>query len=90
MIGAVDGIEYDEDKNQINTGDTLLTFTDGVTEAMNKDGGFYGDDRLFDFFSKSKFETAESLTNDVLSSVEKFAIDTEQADDITILALRPD
>jgi PAS domain S-box-containing protein len=90
VVGAVDGIEYKEDEDQISTGDTLLAFTDGVTEAMNRDGGFYGDDRLFEFFSASNFETAESLTNDVLSSVEKFAVDTEQADDITILALRPD
>jgi serine phosphatase RsbU (regulator of sigma subunit) len=90
VIGAMDGIEYNEDKNQINTGDTLLVFTDGVTEAMNRDGGFYGNDRLFQLFSASNFDTAESLTAEVLSSVEKFAVDTEQADDITILALKPD
>ncbi|MHC4070503.1 MAG: SpoIIE family protein phosphatase [Planctomycetota bacterium] len=89
VVGAMDGIEYNEDTNQIYTGDTLLAFTDGVTEAMNSDGALYGDDRLFELISKRKCETAESLTKEVLSSVEEFAVGAEQADDITILSLRP-
>jgi sigma-B regulation protein RsbU (phosphoserine phosphatase) len=66
----------------------VLLFTDGVTEAMDVGGNLYSDARLEKLLQESQLETVEAAVDTVLSSVKRFEIGAEQADDITILALR--
>jgi sigma-B regulation protein RsbU (phosphoserine phosphatase) len=87
IIGAVEGVAFREDQVQIGEQDTLLLFTDGVTEAMDTAEQLYSEDRLEEFLKISD-NTPEKLTSDVLQAVEKFATGAEQADDITMLAFR--
>ena len=87
IIGAVEGVAFREDQVQIGEQDTLFLFTDGVTEAMDTSNQLYSEDRLEEFLRKAD-NTPDQLTGEVLSDVEKFATDAEQADDITILAFR--
>jgi sigma-B regulation protein RsbU (phosphoserine phosphatase) len=87
IIGAVEGVAFREDQVQIGEQDTLLLFTDGVTEAMDTSDQLYSEARLEEFLGKSD-NTPDQLTGDVLQAVEKFATGAEQADDITLLAFR--
>ena len=87
IIGAVEGVAYREDQIEIGEKDTLLLFTDGVTEAMDTSNQLYSEARLEEFLKKSD-NTPEQLTVAVLDAVEQFATGAEQADDITILAFR--
>ncbi len=88
IIGAVEGATFKQDQIQLDKCDTLLVITDGVTEAMNPQGELYSDPRLEEFLVKEDFPSAEAMVNNTLASVENYATGAEQADDITILALR--
>jgi sigma-B regulation protein RsbU (phosphoserine phosphatase) len=87
IIGAVEGVAFREDQVPIGAQDTLLLFTDGVTEAMDTSDHLYSEARLEEFLRQSD-NTPEQLTGEVLQAVEQFAAGAEQADDITLLAFR--
>ena len=87
IIGAVEGVAYREDQVQVGEQDTLLLFTDGVTEAMDTADQLYSEDRLEKVLKQSD-NTPEKLTVAVLAAIEQFATGAEQADDITMLAFR--
>jgi len=87
IIGAVEGVAFREDQVQIGMQDTLLLFTDGITEAMDTSDQLYSEARLEEFLKKSD-NTPDRLTGEVLQAVEQFATGAEQADDITLLAFR--
>ena len=86
IIGAIEGIAYRENELSFSRNDTLLLFTDGVTEAMNPAGELYLEGRLEAFLNKQDALPTDVLINEALAAVEEFAADAEQADDITLLA----
>ncbi|MBP5399181.1 MAG: SpoIIE family protein phosphatase [Alphaproteobacteria bacterium] len=61
-----------------------LLYTDGVTEAENKDAKFYGENRLLKIFEKTKSVPSENLDL-ILKDIKKFVKNTPQSDDITML-----
>ena len=87
--GPVPRIEYTEHTVSITEDFRLLLYTDGVTEAQNQSGGFFGESRLLrlagDVFRVGM--TAQETVQAVRDSVEKFARGAPQADDITALCL---
>jgi sigma-B regulation protein RsbU (phosphoserine phosphatase) len=86
IIGALEELAYGESSVNLGKGDQLFIFTDGVTEAMDKDQNLYSESRLEELLAESTSETVELLINESLASVEKYAAGAEQADDITLLA----
>ncbi len=90
VVGAMDGIAYGENSVFLGKNDQLLIFTDGVTEAMDVTDQLYGEQRVIDHFQSSQDSGPDILVSGTLDSVEAFAGEAEQADDITILALRYD
>ena len=88
VAGAMNGISYREDVVVLKPGDTLLMFTDGVTEATNTSGELFSEARLVGLLGQSALQEVEPLLATILSSVHAFEGDAEQADDITVLALR--
>ena len=87
-LGMLEGTEYKASTAQLEPGDGLLFFTDGVTEAVNPEGEEYGLVRLFKLVKANNRKPVEKLQEIVLNAINEFAAGTEQADDITILALR--
>jgi len=65
-----------------------LLYTDGVTEAMNEVGELYSDPRLLEVARQKGREAPQPLVEHILASVEAFAGQAPQADDITLLAVR--
>ena len=88
VVAAMEGIAYSEKSYQLEEGDTLLMFTDGVTEADNVNEEFFGDDALEKLFSDWKDGTVEELVTHVIETVHAFEGENRQADDITVLALQ--
>ena len=87
IIGAVDGVAFKEDTGVLGKDETLVIFTDGVTEAMDPSDNLYTEARLEALLDGIGTEP-EALTADMLSDVERHANGADQADDITILAYR--
>ena len=88
VAGAIDDYQYSEDKIQMEHGDILLLYTDGVTEATNTDFNEYGDERLKALLKKQAQEECQQIINAVKADVKAFVGEAEQSDDITLLALR--
>jgi sigma-B regulation protein RsbU (phosphoserine phosphatase) len=88
VVGAMDGLAYGEDSTHFSQGHQLLVFTDGITEAMDLSDQLYGEQRVVDVFQASTDPNTNTVVDITLDAVESFAGEAEQADDITILALR--
>jgi sigma-B regulation protein RsbU (phosphoserine phosphatase) len=88
VMGAMPGLAYGEDEARLEKEDSLFVFTDGVTEAMNPEGQLFGETRLESFLGSADQSSTQSLTGGALQSVEQFAAEADQFDDITILVYR--
>jgi len=72
----------------IATGDVFLLYTDGLTEAMNPAGDFFGEDRLSALVQSHGTAPFSELRDEILSSISTFVGPAEQQDDMTMLLLR--
>ncbi|OIQ49210.1 Phosphoserine phosphatase RsbU [Pseudodesulfovibrio hydrargyri] len=88
VAGIMEGMEYSTKVMTLKPGDLLFIYTDGVTEAMDPDGGLFGDDRLMAMLSAEKEPFAPKLVKDVGGAIRVFARGAEQSDDITMLAMQ--
>ena len=88
IVGAFDDIEYKEDTLQLEHGDTLVMFTDGVTEAMNGAEQEFGVERLDNILSGMAGKGSQQIVEAVKAGVSDFVDDAEQSDDITMLVLK--
>ncbi len=87
-LGLMPGLEYETNTVTLSAGDTVLLYTDGVTEAMDAEDNEFGDDRLLHIFSEAPPEGCMEANDAVFQAVRDFAGDTPQSDDITCLTLR--
>ena len=88
MLGVFEGFRYQTRSAQIEPGEGVLVYTDGVTEARNKEGGFYEEERLEAYLAAHASRPADELVRGLHSDVERFEAGASRADDITVLALR--
>jgi serine phosphatase RsbU (regulator of sigma subunit) len=87
-IGLFEQETYNSSRIQLEPGDTLLLYTDGVTEAEDKDRNLFQDGRLKEVFSQHQDASLKQLQDGIVSAVEKFTEGASQADDVTLLVVR--
>ena len=88
MVGAIDGLPYHEATLQLEKGDALVMYTDGVTEAMNIDYQQFGEERLEETLEDVAMHNCQEMVDAIKSDVAAFAGEAEQSDDITVLTLK--
>lgn len=88
MVGAFEGVEYKESTIKLEQGDTLVMFTDGVTEAMNAAKEEFGNERLDSILVSERGKSSRLVIESVKSGIASFVEGAEQHDDITILVMR--
>ena len=88
VVGVMDDFEFTEETLTLEPGDTLLLYTDGVTEAFNSHEEDFGEKRLEEALSKLTQKSCQEIVDGVKSDVSAFVGETEQSDDITLLALK--
>lgn len=86
-LGLMDDVNYPLNHTQLQRGDKLFLYTDGVDEAFNDQQEMYGHERLNTFLEKSQFETVDIIGSECFTGVQQFAGDFEQSDDITVMVL---
>lgn len=84
-IGVMDDYPYEVETKSLDPGDIVVIVTDGVDEAMNAKGEFYGAERTIDFIKNGPAK-ADELGKALLADVRKHAAGHPQNDDITIMA----
>jgi sigma-B regulation protein RsbU (phosphoserine phosphatase) len=88
MVGAIDGIEYHEERFTMEKGDALVMFTDGVTEAMNTSFEEFGENRLVETLEGVTLHSCKQIIEAVKTDVASFTKDAEQSDDLTLLVIK--
>lgn len=89
VLAGMEGVQYKLQDLQMNPGDILFLYTDGVVEAANIENELYGEDRLLACLQNmDRSQSMEYLCCEVIGDVGRFVGDAEQFDDITMLALR--
>lgn len=88
MVGAIPDVEYHEGTLQLEEGDLLMMFTDGVTEAMNVSFTEYGDERLVAVLKSAAGSNCQEIIDMVKADVSDFTEGAEQSDDITMLTIK--
>ena len=88
VLAGMDGVRYKEQQIQLNQGDEIYLYTDGVTEAHNSNMELFGEDRLLNSLDQTKDLTVEEICRKVKADVDVFQGDAEQFDDITMLCVR--
>jgi phosphoserine phosphatase RsbU/P len=87
-LGMFTEAEYTSQKVSLNGGDSLLLFTDGVTEAVNGDGDEFGADRLWAAINGFDFAHPNELISRCTGELTNWRGAAERNDDLTMLALR--
>lgn len=86
MFGSA---EYDVAAAQLSPGDSIVVFTDGITEAMNADYDAYGEERLEPLLAQqTPATTAQQMVEAIIGEAQAFANGTPPSDDMTVLAIR--
>ena len=88
VVGLLPEAEYVPGHAVLQAGDTIFLFTDGVPEALNGEGRFFGERRLRSVLESAAARSVEGMVDAVGAAVNEFAGGAPQADDITAMALR--
>jgi sigma-B regulation protein RsbU (phosphoserine phosphatase) len=87
-LGVTEKARFQQGEISLRAGDTLVLFTDGVTEATDRDDHLFSEERLARELSLHRQYSLRELVNRILDEVHLFAEGAMQADDIALLALR--
>ena len=88
MIGAIPNAEYEEGRATLHTGDDLVLYTDGVTEAENLEDEMFGEERLQQLLIEHRHASAREIEERVYTSVKDFAAGASQTDDLTMVIVK--
>jgi sigma-B regulation protein RsbU (phosphoserine phosphatase) len=88
VLGAFVAARYEEEAISLKPGDTMVLFSDGVTDAENPEGEQYGEERLLEALAGSARRAPDEVLEGVLTSVQSFTSGHPPADDVTVLVIR--
>lgn len=88
MLGVMPDITYDHACIQLQPGDVLWLYSDGVTEAHNAEQALFGEERMLEQVVNASPLSVQTLVQQMLYALDGFAASMEQFDDITMLACR--
>lgn len=86
-IGLFDDFNYEMQQTVMLPGATLLLYTDGLTEARNVEHQLLGRERVVEMIAAMTADDTKRLVENVISRVQTFEENTEQSDDLTLLAV---
>lgn len=87
VLGGIDISRYKEYEIQLNKGDKIFVYTDGVPEATNKNNELFGTDRMMEALNSNPNVNTKEILKTVRGSVDHFVGAAEQFDDLTMVCL---
>ena len=87
-VGLFSSATYSDERIQLEPGDVLVIYSDGVTEALNLAGDEFGDERLATELMKTRTSPLPDILQGVITAVQTFAGGASQSDDVTVLVAR--
>lgn len=89
-LGIDEDVEYTDEQFTLDKGDMLVLYTDGITEAANKQEQLYGEDKTLEFAKEHHQMNPQEFSNALLTDIAKFVDGAEQSDDITLMCIKTD
>ena len=88
VLGMIPDVTFNEQHVELTSGDSLVVYSDGVSEAMNEAGDFFGDERLLAVVGQSAGLPPEAIGARVLDAVATFVGDAVPNDDVSLIVLK--
>lgn len=88
LVGMFSGTDYEDGIVQLYSGDTLVMYTDGITEASNLEGELFAEDRLHDIIKGATDLNARELLGTIQREVNDFSLGVPQQDDMTLVVVK--
>ena len=87
LLGKIEPFEFETKQIQCSSGDRIVLYTDGVTEAMNESNDMYDENRLVQYLKSHQTGDIDKLVKGIIVDVLKFMGKVNQSDDVTLLSL---
>jgi sigma-B regulation protein RsbU (phosphoserine phosphatase) len=87
LLGMFDDERWGMESVRLDPGDVLVLYTDGVTEAQNAEGDFFGRERLVKVVKKKSRDSAKDVREGILGKISKFVGEAPQMDDIALVVV---
>ena len=87
-VATIEGMRFREHDFQLNPGDSLFVYTDGVAEATNANDELFGGERTIDALNVNPDANPEEVLSNVMHGIDAFVAGAEQFDDITMLCVK--
>src|SRR5262249_55708375 len=88
VLGVFENAPFEEETVRLQRGDSIIAFSDGVTEALNPAGEEFGDPRLLASVEKHAAGSPQQMVDGILGDLHEFCGDATQVDDVTIVLVR--
>jgi sigma-B regulation protein RsbU (phosphoserine phosphatase) len=88
VLGLIEESDYPVNRLRLAPRDAVVLYTDGVSEAQDPEGDFFGVERIVDVVGRHRHEDASAITGGLLEAVRAFSASALQYDDITLMTLR--
>ncbi len=88
VVGAMEDMIYETGQFVLQPGETLFLYTDGVTEAMDKEGDLFTDDRLKEEIMALQGRSMQDIIGEIMKEIISFSQGIDQSDDITMMMIQ--
>jgi hypothetical protein len=88
VLGIMPNATFSEQVIELNTGDTMIVYSDGVSEAMNEADDFFGEDRLYAIAQRTSGQPVGAIGARILADVASFVGHAPVSDDVSLMVLR--
>jgi sigma-B regulation protein RsbU (phosphoserine phosphatase) len=90
VVGLIEAAQYEQCELQMQSGDLLLLYTDGISEAMNPLDEEWGEERMVAEAERLWPLPAQEILNGLVNAADRFAAGAEQHDDMTLMVMKLD
>ncbi len=87
ILGVQKQVVFEENSLQLKKGDKILLYTDGVTEAENKEGEFFGEGRLSELFQRNRAKSPQAILDEIVGALHEFCGGQSFNDDVSMVVL---
>ena len=88
IFGVTKEIVFEEKSTVLRPGDLVLLYTDGITEAQNQEGEFFGTERLTRLFSTQGPKAPQEIINTIVMDLQTFSGSHTFVDDVSMVVLK--
>ncbi len=88
MLGAIEGVSFEENTFELGNGDMIFAYSDGLTDRITPDGEFYSTDRIAEILVESSTEDLSVIHQRIFTDVTSFSQTEELKDDVAMVLMR--